>query len=67
MIFKWFGQEKRGELLFHEFRKELNQLEILDEILEKLINEKEIDEEKERENINKIFRNMEQLLTSLKN
>jgi len=67
MVFKWFGKGKKGELLFQDFRKSLEQLETVDQIMEDLLAEKEIDEEKARKKIDAVFRNLEKILQSFMN
>jgi hypothetical protein len=62
MVFDWFFENKKGgKYVFGQFLVELEKLEVVDEILEKLIEEEEINEEEEKEKLLKIFRELENL------
>ena len=66
MVFDWFfGEKKSGgakaKYLFAEFLVELKKLEVVDEILDALLEDKAVDEEASRVHIIAAARNLEQL------
>lgn len=62
MVFEWFfKEEKHRKYIFAQFLEELKELKIIDEILENLIENKPVDEQEARREVNMVIRNLEAL------